>query len=119
MKKPKPELDPDVADDVPWSDNITPYDDQHTITYLRLLDAIDAGEQITVYTDFDVDGVSAGAQLFLYLRALGAKVNTYTPSRFAEGYGLVCAAVEKLAKLAHRLPRHDHAGHVLCPRRQR
>ena len=39
MKKPKPELDPDVADDVPWSDNITPYDDQHTITYLRLLDA--------------------------------------------------------------------------------
>ncbi|MFN8390513.1 MAG: single-stranded-DNA-specific exonuclease RecJ [Bdellovibrionota bacterium] len=68
-----------------------------------VLDAIDAGEQITVYTDFDVDGVSAGAQLFLYLRALGAKVNTYTPSRFAEGYGLVCAAVEKLAKLGTQL----------------
>ena len=33
------ELDPSVADEVPWSDNITPYDDQHTITYLRLLDA--------------------------------------------------------------------------------
>jgi len=35
------ELDPDVADDVPWSDSITPYDEQHFITYLRLLDAND------------------------------------------------------------------------------
>lgn len=33
------ELDPDVADDVPWSDSITPYDEQHFVTYLRLLDA--------------------------------------------------------------------------------
>ena len=33
------ELDPDVADDVTWSDNITPYDEAHFITYLRLLDA--------------------------------------------------------------------------------
>lgn len=33
------ELDPDVADDVPWSDRITPYDERHFVTYLRLLDA--------------------------------------------------------------------------------
>lgn len=33
------ELDPDVADHVPWSDNLTPYDEQHFVTYLRLLDA--------------------------------------------------------------------------------
>lgn len=33
------ELKPDVADDIPWSDNITPYDEQHFVTYLRLLDA--------------------------------------------------------------------------------
>jgi len=33
------ELDPDVADDVPWSDSITPYDEQHFVTYVRLLDA--------------------------------------------------------------------------------
>jgi hypothetical protein len=37
------ELDPDVADDVPWSDSITPYDEQHFVTYLRLLDADDEG----------------------------------------------------------------------------
>lgn len=33
------ELDPHVADDVPWSDNLTPYDEQHFVTYIRLLDA--------------------------------------------------------------------------------
>lgn len=33
------ELDPHVADTVPWSDNITPYDEQHFVTYIRLLDA--------------------------------------------------------------------------------
>ena len=34
-----PKLDPDVADEVPWSDDITPYDDEHLVTYMRLLDA--------------------------------------------------------------------------------
>jgi hypothetical protein len=32
-------LDPDVADNVPWSDDLTPYDEEHLVTYLRLLDA--------------------------------------------------------------------------------
>ena len=32
-------LDPDVADEVPWSEDITPYDEEHFVTYLRLLDA--------------------------------------------------------------------------------
>lgn len=34
-----PDLDPDVADEVPWSDHVTPYDEQHFVTYVRLLDA--------------------------------------------------------------------------------
>ncbi len=33
------ELDPHVADYVPWSESITPYDEQHFVTYVRLLDA--------------------------------------------------------------------------------
>ena len=37
------ELDPDVADDVPWSDSVTTYDERHLITYLRLLDAQSEG----------------------------------------------------------------------------
>lgn len=35
----KPELDPPIADKVPWSDTVTEYDEQHFVTYLRLLDA--------------------------------------------------------------------------------
>ncbi len=35
----KPEPDPDVEDEAPTSDSVTPYDEQHFITYLRLLDA--------------------------------------------------------------------------------
>lgn len=38
-----PELDPDVADEVPWSDRITPYDKQHYVTYMRLLDTAAEG----------------------------------------------------------------------------
>ena len=63
-----------------------------------LLDAIEAGKQITIYSDFDVDGLTSAAQLYLYLRALGATVNHYTPNRFTEGYGLTRSAIEKLAK---------------------
>ena len=32
-------LDPEIADEVPWADEITSYDEDHFITYLRLLDA--------------------------------------------------------------------------------
>ncbi len=37
------ELDPIIADEVPWSDKLTDYDEQHLIVYLRLLDARAAG----------------------------------------------------------------------------
>jgi predicted GNAT family N-acyltransferase len=39
MHKPKPPLDPDCADAAPETDGLTPYDEQHLVTYLRLLDA--------------------------------------------------------------------------------
>ena len=68
-----------------------------------LLDFVESKEQITVYNDFDVDGITSASQLWLYLRALGAIVNTYTPSRFAEGYGLVLAAVERVAAAGTKL----------------
>lgn len=37
------ELNPDVQDEVPWSETITPYDEAHFITYVRLLDAEASG----------------------------------------------------------------------------
>ena len=39
MTKPRPPLDPDCADEAPNADTLTPYDKEHLVTYLRLLDA--------------------------------------------------------------------------------
>lgn len=62
----------------------------------RLRQAIDRGEQITIYGDYDVDGVTATALLLDALPRFGAKVNSYTPDRFREGYGLNAVAIEHL-----------------------
>ena len=87
-------LNPSLRDHLPSPRAIKNIDEAATL----ILDTIQKGERITIYTDFDVDGVSSGAQLYLYLRALGANVSTYTPNRFTEGYGLVLSAVEKIAR---------------------
>ena len=63
-----------------------------------LLRALREGKQITVYGDYDVDGITATAILCRCLRLLGGKVETYVPSRFEEGYGLNQAAIESLAR---------------------
>lgn len=47
-----------------------------------------AGEGIGIACDFDVDGLSGGAQVFHFLKALGAHVEIFVPDRFADGYGL-------------------------------
>ena len=64
----------------------------------RLRAALDAGERICVYGDYDVDGVTASAILCLHLRSLGANVRAYIPDRHREGYGLNEAAVRSLAE---------------------
>jgi len=63
----------------------------------RILRALDAGERIAAYGDYDVDGVTSTALFAGFLRAAGGDVVTYTPHRLVEGYGLNRAAVEKLA----------------------
>lgn len=63
----------------------------------RIGRAIDNGEKITVYGDYDTDGVCATAILAGYLRGRGADCTYYIPNRHTEGYGLNAAAIEKLA----------------------
>ena len=60
--------------------------------------ALAAGEHITIFGDYDVDGVTATAILTMYLRSLGCSVDYYIPSRHGEGYGLNMEAVETIAK---------------------
>lgn len=61
-------------------------------------DAMDKSEQIVIFGDYDVDGVTATAILMTYLRKQGAKVAFYIPDRHGEGYGLNMDAVERIAK---------------------
>ena len=53
----------------------------------RLADAIEKGETIAIFGDYDVDGATSAALLTLLLRQLGAEPMVYIPDRLMEGYG--------------------------------
>ena len=63
----------------------------------RLVAAIDNGEKIVVYGDYDVDGVTATVMMVEVLQRLGGNVEPYIPNRFEEGYGLNDEAIQTLA----------------------
>lgn len=63
----------------------------------RLHKAIKNGEKITVYGDYDVDGVTAVCTLYLYLKEKGARVEYYIPNRACEGYGVSESAINSIA----------------------
>ena len=62
----------------------------------RILRAIDEGETIVVFGDYDVDGITATCLLTDFLRTLGADCCYYIPSRLEEGYGLNRDAIARL-----------------------
>ena len=51
------------------------------------LDAIIAGQNVTVFSDYDVDGGTSSAILARYFRAWGQEIGLYVPDRLMEGYG--------------------------------
>ena len=65
--------------------------------------AIDRGEKIAVFGDYDVDGITATCMLTDFLRRQGADVISYIPSRLEEGYGLNPIAIEQLSAEGVRL----------------
>src|SRR5690606_7104649 len=70
----------------------------------RIARALAEDEPITVFGDYDVDGVSSTALLVSFLRACGAKrVDFHIPHRLRDGYGLGAGAVEELAVRGTRL----------------
>lgn len=62
----------------------------------RIVSSIKAGRQITIYGDYDVDGVTATSLLWRCFKMLGANVDYYIPCRTEEGYGLNQEAISKL-----------------------
>lgn len=67
------------------------------VAVTRILRAIEVGETICVYSDFDADGVTATTLLVSTLRIAGAHVGSYIPDRVDEGYGLNVEAIEHIA----------------------
>ena len=53
----------------------------------RLADAVVAGEQVTIFGDYDVDGATSAALLIRLLGSLGLEAGYYIPDRLLEGYG--------------------------------
>ncbi len=62
----------------------------------RILDAINKKEQITIYGDYDVDGTTSTALLYLGLKRVGAIVDYYIPHRMIDGYGLSLSGIDQL-----------------------
>lgn len=69
----------------------------------RIVEAMSKGEHITVYGDYDVDGITASSLLFLFLQEQGAQVDVYIPRRDSEGYGLNRDALLALASKGTKL----------------
>ncbi len=62
----------------------------------RILTAKEKGEKVTIYGDYDVDGITSIAILYKHLASLGMTVDYYVPDRIAEGYGVNREALDKI-----------------------
>ena len=69
----------------------------------RILRAIDEGETIVVFGDYDVDGVTATALLYQHLKGMGASAKCMLPSREGDGYGLSKNAIQSIYDKGCRL----------------
>ena len=61
-----------------------------------IVEALEAGREIHVFADYDVDGASSAALLVRWFRAMGAELPVYVPDRLTEGYGPSPKAFESL-----------------------
>ena len=69
----------------------------------RIRRALDSGERMAVFGDYDVDGITATCILVDYLQRRGADVLHYIPRRIEDGYGLSCDAIRSLYDQGVRL----------------
>ncbi|WP_340315715.1 single-stranded-DNA-specific exonuclease RecJ [Rhizorhabdus argentea] len=69
----------------------------------RLADAVQKGEPITIFGDYDVDGATSAALLVRLLRDLGLHAAAYIPDRLMEGYGPSGAALLRIGEAGTKL----------------
>jgi len=65
----------------------------------RILEARDKEEIICIYGDYDVDGITSTATLYMFLEEIGCRIKYYIPSRHEEGYGINSEAIDKIKAL--------------------
>ena len=64
----------------------------------RIIKAIERKERVTIYGDYDVDGITSITVLNSFFKDLGLETSHYIPNRLNEGYGLNKAAIDKIKK---------------------
>ena len=64
----------------------------------RVVRALDTKERITIWSDYDCDGIPGGVLLHDFFKKAGANFTNYIPHRHLEGYGMNVAGIEKLAQ---------------------
>jgi single-stranded-DNA-specific exonuclease len=69
----------------------------------RLSSAIENGEPIVIYGDYDADGITATSLLYEVIKQAGGSVGYYIPNRFEEGYGLNSEALAEIKKRGTQL----------------
>lgn len=96
--------DPDAVNEyfngVPFSDPFLIKDMDKAISAVE--NALESGDKMTVYGDYDCDGITAAVMLTNHLTALGGEVELYIPQR-EDGYGLNIKAVEDIAQNGTKL----------------
>lgn len=88
------DLEQFLSDEPIFSDTYELADIMHAADIVNM--AIENGDKIAVYGDYDCDGVTATAIMYSYLKSRGADCIYYIPDRFDEGYGMNCDAVKAL-----------------------
>ena len=69
----------------------------------RIQRAVEEGEPLVIFGDYDVDGVCATAILYECLSSLGAQARCMLPSRDGGGYGISCEVLDRLAAKGYKL----------------
>src|SRR5215469_14669731 len=92
-------LDPTIKRTMPDPDVLTAMPQAAA----RIADAVQRGETIAIFGDYDVDGATSAALLARFLRHAGSDPLIHIPDRLFEGYGPNIPAVEALAEKGARL----------------
>ncbi len=92
-------LQPSIRELMPDPSTLTAMDEAAE----RVADAVEGGERIAIFGDYDVDGATSSATLARFLAHCGIVAEIYIPDRIFEGYGPNPAAIRELAERGTRL----------------